>query len=125
MRAEGERRLWQLAASSHPHVKVSSQRENVRRLDPWLYAGQRRRTAHEFALGRGDTRAAMLMIASGLKVNGKKWAERHPREMHWLRAQGLTAQEAIRRHDEWFAAELARPWEGQLYGLSNRKPLPR
>lgn len=46
------------------------------------------------------------MIGGDLKTYGDKWAAGHGEQLGWLQTQGVSREQAIARHDEWWEAKL-------------------
>ena len=60
-----------------------------------------------------DPEARIALIGSALSATHGTWAATHGRHVQWMESQGVTQEEAVRRHREWLSDEMHNPfWSG-------------
>lgn len=96
-----------MMVASVPHMKARGQRAVREVIDSIGRVGQVRRSTFEML---PDDAARIGYVGQSLKLYGAKWAARHPQHMRWLEQQGVSREEAIRRHEAWHAAEMQDPF---------------
>jgi len=106
IRWDSDRRQWALVAASHVWWGKAEQRKIWAKARQGSNAGRKRKSVYDAV----PTEERIGLIGSALSATGGRWAATHTRQMAWLKSQGITPEEAVRRHREWLAREAADPW---------------
>ncbi|TXH42573.1 MAG: hypothetical protein E6Q97_35570 [Desulfurellales bacterium] len=106
LRWESDRKQWELAAASHVWWGKAEQRKLWARARQGSHAGRKRKSVYDAV----PTEERIGLIGSALSATKGAWAATHRRQMEWLRSQGVTPEEAVRRHREWLQKQVADPW---------------
>lgn len=105
-RFEADQRSWQVTAGQIHRMDKRGRKKTMDSLRQKENFGRRRKKAT--SLVDGSTR--ILMIGSELTVHGEKWSRLYPEELVWLEGQGITPEEAVRRHRAWLDEERKHPF---------------
>lgn len=103
-------KLWQLQVTLAKYSKPDDLRSLVNDLQERSQPDKKRTTAYD----QVDPVNRVLLIGSALSVGGEKWRVSHGRQVDWLRSQGITVEEAIRRHRERLERDRAMHWAPSL-----------
>lgn len=101
-----------------PNMKRQGQKAVQQIIDSIGRCGQVRRTTFEML---PDDACRVNYIGQALQIHGEKWAARYPHYMAWLEQQGISREEAVRRHQEWHAAEM----QNEFWTKKKPKPVSR
>lgn len=105
-RREAAKYTWQINIAALPHAqsprKAHSQlKQQLRQLE--INPFDDRPSVYDTV----DDATRVLMLGSAIAVMGDDWLGRHPMQASWIRGQGLSPQECVRRHAEWLGQQRA------------------
>ncbi len=92
-----------MTAATQAHRSVESQRKVWRGVEKRGRTGDKLRSPYDVC-NTADERLGL--IGSAIKAAGGDWITTHKRQMDWLASQGITAAQAVARHQEWIDAEM-------------------
>jgi hypothetical protein len=101
-RALSEERLFALHAAAYPETDPAAQRRLYAATQAIADFGRPRVSAYE----RVSDSERILMIGGDATAAPEAFPRAHPEQIRWLTVQGITLEEAIRRHDEWLTTKL-------------------
>lgn len=108
VRRDASDRLAAMDASVFPKLPAHHRREMQQEYLRRARAG----FVKQNAMDRVPPERRVLMIGQAIKLKGEQWKASHPERVEWLRSQGISDAEAIRRYDAWNDAEMSNSfWE--------------
>ena len=97
--------LWAIRVSSFPHIENRETREGIVRDAEAI--GKTSESQRKSAFDVVDDRSRVRMIGAEYSTHGETWARNHPRQIEWLKSQGISLEEAVREFDSWWESRIA------------------
>jgi len=90
-----------------PWRKPADQKAVWREAERLGEVGIVRRSVYEVV---DDPATRVLVIGGDIAAGGESFIRSHPQQIAWLESQGVSVEEAIHRHRDWKAREMADPF---------------
>lgn len=97
-RLEAERRRFAIEAAAVAWMDKQGRANVQLRIDALARTEVERRSTFEVL----PPAERIVQIGGNLKRFGDRWAKAHPSQMRWLQSEGVTRDQAIAAHAEWY-----------------------